>query len=291
MLDRLEFLLSEAFTAFRRNWWMTFAAITTSCMALYLTGGVAFAYRGINQYASEIPSRFEIKVFLKKEVSPAQAGLVRNQINKFNGVKAVVWTSKEEAWKKFKSRNPSIPTQGLDNPLPETLTVTLTSVEKADEVAKTIQSHALVAKDGVQYLRREREMISQALGFLRILGLSLGTLMVLTSAVLIYNAIRMTIIARKREFRIMRLVGASGSTILVPLLIEGSMKGLIGGALAGLLVIGTHWYFKVQLVAFDGIIKLGDLSSRSVLLSLSLAGAVYGLVCSAIAARDYKQEV
>lgn len=289
MFDRLEFLLSEAFTALRRNPWMTFAAITTSCMALFLTAGVAFAIRGVNQYAATLPSQFEIRVFMQDGVNKDDVTAAMVAVKKIPSVRTVVWTPRDKAWADFKKANPEYPTTGLENPLPEALTVTVDEVDKAPAIAEALAKVPKVAKDGVLYLRKEREMLSQALGFLRTLGLSLGTLMVLTSAVLIYNAIRMTIVARKREFRIMRLVGANASTILVPLLIEGAVVGMVGGLLASGLIQGTHWYLTEQFKAFSGIVQMGPLTYREVVTLLLVAGAIYGLVCSTLAIRDYQE--
>lgn len=289
MFDRIEFLISEALTALKRNTWMTFAAITTSCMALFLTGGVAFAYKGISDYAALLPSRFEMRIFLKEGVSPTDAAKDKAEFAKIPGVKDVVWLPRDKAWANFRVQNPDYPTEGLENPLPDAFTLTLSDVDKAEGIAKTIAENKTVAPDGVVYLKREREMLSQALGFLRLIGIALGGLMLITSGVLIYNAIRMTIVARRREFNIMRLVGATSSTITIPLLIEGVIQGVIGGVLASLLVKGSHNYLYTQLGSFSGIIKMGPLSYSTIFISLVSLGAVYGLVCSLIAIRDKKK--
>lgn len=290
MFDHIEFLLSEAMTALRRNIWMTFAAITTSCMALFLTGGVGFAYKGISEYAGSLPSKFEMRVFLADTAKKPEVDRLSGQIKKLSGVQSVSWLSKEVAWKKFRTENPDFPTQGIENPLPETLVIKLNKLEEADRIATAIRKMPGVASDGVQYLKQEREMLTQALNFLRTLGLTLGSLMVLTSAILIYNAIRMTIVARRREFRIMHLVGANTSTVTLPLLLEGMVQGGVGGFLAACLVQGTHWYLSEQLKAFSGIVKLGNLNFQAVLFTLLVAGIAYGLVCSFIAIRDYREK-
>lgn len=288
MLDRIEFLLSEGFVALRRNSWMTFAAITTCAMALFLTGGVAFAYRGVSEYAGSLPERFEIRVFLNDEVPKDRVKKVQTTIQKLPGVRSVQYVSKESAWEKFKKDNPAYPTEGIDNPLPEAFTVRLRDVDQADIIAGSIKKVPDVAKDGVLYLRQEREMLSQFLSMLRLAGIALGGMMLITSGILIYNAIQMTIKARAREFRIMELVGANGTTITTPLLIEGLAQGIFGGLIASLLVQATHWILRGQLQGFQGIVKMGELSFPLVLGTLTALGAVYGLLCSGLAVRGRK---
>lgn len=285
MLDRFEFLLSEAFTALKRNGWMTFAAITTSAMALFLTGGVAFAYRGVNAYMNTLPSRFEMRIFLKDEVKPEVAKKLTTKFKAISGVDRADYMSKEEAWTLFKKQNPDYPTAGIKNPLPEAYTVTLKEIDKADSIAASIQKMPEVEKDGVKYMRKERDMLSQALGLLRLVGLSLGALMVITGGVLIYNAIRMTFVTRRKEFRIMEMVGAARETVIIPLMIEGIIQGVTGGIIASAFVLFSHQYLRVQLQAFSGIIQLGDLPAGMVFGWLCFAGALYGLICSVIAIR------
>jgi cell division protein FtsX len=65
MLDRLEFVLTEAFVSLGRNRWMSFAAITTAAMALLLLGGLGYVYLQIKARADELPSKFEISAFFK----------------------------------------------------------------------------------------------------------------------------------------------------------------------------------------------------------------------------------
>ena len=74
MLDRIEFLLLEAFTSLRRNTWMTFSAVTTSAMALLLLGGLGLAYRGILNFAAELPSKLEIRVILHASLTDEEVG-------------------------------------------------------------------------------------------------------------------------------------------------------------------------------------------------------------------------
>jgi len=201
-------------------------------MALFLTGGVGFAYKGISEYAAQLPTKFEIRAFLKDEIKPAEATEAQLRLKRIPHTASVILVPRADAWETFKKQNPDYPTTGIDNPLPDSVTVTLSDVEKSEEVVAAIQKDPSVAKDGVVYLKKERDLVAQTLSFLRLIGLALGGLMLATSGVLIYNAIRMTIVSRRREFRIMELVGATRSTIVVPLLIEGVIQGVAGGFLA-----------------------------------------------------------
>ena len=277
MLDRIEFLVSEAFTALRRNTWMSFAAITTSCMALFLLGGMGFAYKGISDYASTLPSKFEIRVFLKDAKTGTQTLATIESISKMKGVDKAVLVPKAEAWSRMQRDMPDI-TKGIANPLPDAINVTLKDVDRANEIAVLIRRMPIVEKEGVKYEGETQALLSQTLALLRWIGSALGGLMLLTGGVLIYNAIRMTIVARRREIRIMRLVGATRTTVTVPLLIEGFI--------ASCLILGSHQLMSKLLTNLAGFIRLGGLPAGQVFGTIVVLGAAYGLACSLLAVRD-----
>ncbi len=285
MLDRIEFLFSEAFTALRRNTWMSFAAVTTTCVALFLLGGLGFAYIGVNQYAAQMPNKFEMRVFLRDKTTPAQVKDIGAKVRKIKGVSNAVFVARDTAWKRMQVEMPDV-TKGIENPLPDSYNITLSDIDQAEGVAAAIKRFPEVEPDGVKYESETRELISQTLALLRFVGLTLGTLMLLTGAVLIYNAIRMTIVARRREIRIMRLVGATRLMVVTPLLIEGVVQGVIGGALASLLILGAHASLARVLENMAGFVKLGALHGSQVLGPIVLLGALYGLICSLVAVRD-----
>jgi cell division protein FtsX len=73
MLDHIEFLLSEAFMAIRRNFLMSFAAISTAAVALFLLGGLGYVYMRLNTFTTEVSKKFEMKVWLKDHIDEARS--------------------------------------------------------------------------------------------------------------------------------------------------------------------------------------------------------------------------
>ena len=69
--------------------------------------------------------------------------------------------------------------------------------------------------------------------------LIVGVVLLISSMLLVYNTIRITIFARRREVEVMRLVGASNWYIRVPFMVEGVLQGLIGGVIT--LVFFRWW--------------------------------------------------
>lgn len=288
MLDRIEFILSEAFVALRRNSWMTFSAVTTSAVALYLLGGLALTYISLTTYAAALPGRLGMDVLLRDGTTKESISEVAGRIRALPGVDAAVWVSKEEFWRQQRAKLPKEVTEGVDNPLPDKFRVTLTDVSVADRVAEAIRAIPAVAADGVVYLAQEQRIIGDALRLLRMLGLLVGGLMLVTSGVLIYNAIRLTVRTRSREIRIMAMVGASRGTIVTPLLIEGVLQGALGGTLAGMLLWSSHAALARLLEGLVVMGSLGDFPVAPTTLALASVGAAYGLLCSFFATFEAK---
>lgn len=287
MLDRIAFVLGEAFQALRRNVWMTFAAVTTAATALFLLGGLIYGYLMINRAAEGLPSKIEVRVFLKEGLSEQQMKDAGAQIKAVPGVKSAVWISKADSWKAYQKRFPESLVTAVENPLPHMFEVQLSDIAKTDSVAKAIQAMPAVEPLGVKYRKDAQELVVNSLRQLRIIGYGLGALMLLTSGILIYNTIRLTVVARHREIRIMRLVGASRVTVIMPMLIEGAIQGALGGVVGAGLLFAADGGFR----SFLGTIATGWPVFPLTLFAgyLALLGAGYGLICSLWALRDMRK--
>ncbi len=293
MFDRLEFLMSEAFTALRRNTWMSFAAVTTVAMALFLLGGLGYGYMKVNAWIGGLESDFRIRVFAKSGITQDQRKETERKIMGIDGVTVVRFISKEDAMKTFAAENPDIDVsdlKGAENPLTDEFEVALSNIKRAKEVGDQIQKISTVEPDGVKYKSEYKELVENIVGQAHIISLVLGSIMLATGGILIYNAIRLTILARRREIMIMQLVGATRGTIWGPLMIEGTLQGAIGGVVAS----GFLW---LTLMILSRVVpnlavnaKLDVVPFGAVLLYLLPAGALYGLVCSIFAVRDPRSQ-
>jgi cell division transport system permease protein len=86
-------------------------------------------------------------------------------------------------------------------------------------------------------------------------GVALGLAFAAVAVIIIGATIRMAVLARSREISIMRLVGATDGFIRRPFLIEGSIKGVLGGLLALVLTYMAmrvlEQYLHFQTAFFD----------------------------------------
>lgn len=285
MLDRLEFMLGEAVQGIRRHGLMSFAAVSTVAVALYLLGGLGYLYFQIQGYATQLSTRYEIQAFFRDGATPAQVQETARKIRALDGVGAAVHIPKERAWEKTQRENPEL-TVGLENPYPDAIKVTVGDLGKTAEIVAAIQALGTIQADAVMYHDPTQRFLNDLLKLIRWLGFGLGGLLFLTAGILIYNAIRLTIDGRRREIRIMQLVGASHLTIRVPFFLEGALEGALGGLIATALLWATYRslyaYVANNLTALH---SMGPFALGQTLAILLAAGVLYGMACTTLAIR------
>ncbi len=285
MLDRLGFIIGEAMTAMRRNRFMTFAAVSTVAVSLFLLGGAGYVYLRAVAYAETIPGKFDMRVMLKDGTTQAKIEEAAAQIRAFEGVATVAWLPREAMWNQKKKEDPAL-TEGLDNPYPDAFKVTVKDLRDGSRIADSIAGLSVVSdRDGVQYMKDEQEFVDQGIRTLRWLGSAIGGLLLFTAGVLIFNAIRLAVMSRRLEIRIMRLVGASPLTVYLPFILEGCAQGVLGGILASLLLLLANRQFGQFVNTMIAEANMPPFPLLPMMLMLGAIGGIYGIFCSALSLR------
>ena len=115
--------------------------------------------------------------------------------------------------------------------------------------------------------------------------------LVIVTAFLISNTIKLTIFSRQREISIMRVVGASNFSIKTPFVIEGMVIGALGSIVPIIVIIygylALYNHFEGQL--FSPLIKLIKPTPFIYQTSIAvlLIGIVVGMIGSSKAVRKY----
>jgi cell division transport system permease protein len=88
-------------------------------------------------------------------------------------------------------------------------------------------------RDWVEKLDRLRQIAAAV-------GLVVGAAFAVVAIIIIGTTIRMAVLQRSREIAIMRLVGATDGFIRRPFLLQGAIKGMLGGLVAIGLSFGAY---------------------------------------------------
>lgn len=285
MFDRLLFVLGETLIGLQRNVVLALAAVTTVAVSLYLLAGMLYAGHRATAYLDTLPGRFEMTVNLKEGTDLAGIRRTAKYLRRAPGVARVVWIPRDRRWAREKAAHPEL-TEGLENPLPDSMRVRLDDLSKGDAVAATARRMTTVDPvGGVQYFREAQNAVAGWIPFLRGIALRIGGLLLAVAGVLILNAIRLTVESRRVEIRIMRLVGASRAAVALPFVLEGALQGVLGGALAALGLLGSQRVVEARLAEMTTGASLAPFPIAPMLGVLCAAGGGYGGLCALLAMR------
>lgn len=233
-----------------RNGWMSFASMSSIVISLFILGVFLLLTMNVNSLADQIESRVEIRVFLQLDVDQAKRDELENKIRKLPEVKNVVFVSKEEGLellrKNLGEENRDL-LEGYDkesNPLPDSFTVEVLDPQSIAYAAEKIE--ALNKEDNTQPIMSVRygqgtvETLFKITNAIRNIGLVIVLGLGVTAMFLISNTIKMTIVARRREIGIMKLVGATNSFIRWPFFIEGALIGICGSVLTTVILLSGY---------------------------------------------------
>ncbi|MDZ7860457.1 MAG: permease-like cell division protein FtsX [Candidatus Krumholzibacteriota bacterium] len=182
-----------------------------------------------------------VYVYLEDGLDNKRVEIIRNKLLDIEGIKGVIFVSKEEALKKFRDQlgeSSEILDELSSNPLPDAFRVQMkperTESSFMKEIAQTAMGWKGVeeARYGKKWVERGEKLVK---GFY-MTGLALGLIVFLSVIFVISNTVRLSILSRQKSVEIMKLVGATNSYIQVPFIIEGGVQGVISSGLAMLLL-------------------------------------------------------
>jgi cell division transport system permease protein len=285
-----------------RNGWMSFASISSIAISLLILGIFLLLVVNIDYMGKQIESQVEIRVFLEVNTSQLSITALQNGIAGMSQVSKVTFISKADGLQSMREKmgeDGKAYLEGLDgenNPLNDSFTVEVVDPHEIGIVATQInelnqgKSPKPIVK--VTYGKGTVETLFKATKIVRYVGIGLVACLGLTAMFLISNTIKLTIMARNREIKIMKLVGATNSFIRWPFFIEGALLGFIGSIIpAAILSYGYYkllsWLQPDDISSF--LLRFKPVSEISYLLSilLLLIGVVIGIWGSTISVRKF----
>lgn len=245
MWTRIGYFFREAFSSFRRNWVMSMGAVVTIYLSLLIIGIFLVGGTMVDNIVQSVESKVTLQILLHDDAAQTDVDSLRKWLEANADVKAVGYTSKEQALEEFKedmTQNPQI-VQGLDgsNPLPASLDVELNDPRKVQTLADDVLANPTFLKvadmpdepaSSLKYGQQIVDRLFTVTRIVRIAGFALVGLLGVIALIFINNTIRLAIYSRRKEIGIMRLVGASNGFIRAPFLMEGALQATVGAVLA-----------------------------------------------------------
>ncbi|MBI4541420.1 MAG: ABC transporter permease [Gemmatimonadetes bacterium] len=233
----MSLVLRETALAFRRAPLLSALSVTTIAFSLFVFGLFGLVAVNIQRAIGNVAERVEVVAYLKRGTPLQAVALAAADIEAFPEVESVQHVTEQEALARARRdlREFQDIFQDLEtNPLPASLDVRLRpafrDVQRAAAVAERLAALAIV--DDVRYGREWVEKLDRLRNIAGAVGTVVGAAFALVAIIIIGTTIRMAVLHRSREIAIMRLVGATDGFIRRPFLLEGILKGLLGGVLA-----------------------------------------------------------
>lgn len=241
--------------------WRTPVASTMTILvmglSLTLPATLHIIVKNVQSINVEWDSASEISLFLNEGLTEQQIASAVRRISAYDEVADLRYISKEDAIEEFKSLSGF--GQALkyleSNPLPASFIVTPTTDFRSPSAAKE-----LLAK-----LQKEREVdfgkldidwltrLNAIVNMLQESVITVAVLLLVSVVLIIGNTIRLSIISRREEIEVMKLVGATEGFIQRPFVYTGIWYGLMGGFIAFIVVNIVIWWMQSALGDISGL--------------------------------------
>jgi len=233
---KFDYIFRETTNNLRRNITLSIAAIVTVGVSLALFGSTLLVGQGVDNVSQRWNDGIEVIAFLKADVTDDQRSAIEDFIKDSPEVGDWRYVNLEESHQealRLFERNEALRTK-IENGsrVPDSYRL---SPESKDINLMRSLGDQLLAQPGVELVTDESESVKTITAvshFAQLAMLVVGVGLLVAALLLILNAIRMAMFARRREIEVMKLVGATNWFIRVPFMMEGIVQGLIGALFA-----------------------------------------------------------
>lgn len=275
-----------------RNFSLSMASILCATITLLIVGVSLIVAENVDNATSRLENELSIVVYLEKDSTDEDLNFLKNTIEKMDNVKDVTSKSKDEWAKEMSTYSASF--ENIfgyleTNPLLSSLVVTVKDVSKLDSTTNTIKeldnvNDANYGEDTVKPLLTLFDLVEK-------ITMVLVIALIFVTAFLITNTIKLTIYSRRDDIEIMRLVGASNSTIKLPFVFEGFFIGVLGSIIP-IIVLTYAYLIMYEELGGHLFTELVPLVNSNVVLVhtgiiILVIGALVGMIGSTSAVRKY----
>ena len=286
-MGKLSYVLKNTLLNIKRAPLLVFATIIAVLVSSFLVFTTLSARSIVQNNTLRWQSGVHVVVFLDDRVTTTAHKQLQESLESYPEVRIVDYFSKPEAKEEFQSLfkdQPELLAEVDFEILPSSLRINLN-----DPSDYTLIIDRLEGNPAVKEIRSSGEAIKRLLSLTETLVISATAFAMLigfAAFILIINTLRLAAYSKRKEIKIMRLLGASSTYIRLPFILEAVVESLIGTSIA----VGFGWavieYSKNSIVAesiFD--ITISDDYLIFLTLSLLLFSLVFGLFASFVGIR------
>ena len=233
----MRLVLREALLAFRRAPLLSALSVTTIAFSLFVVGLFGLVAVNLEQALRQVAERVEIVAYVLPGTPVETVTMAVSDIAAFPEVQSATYVTEDEALARARAELVEfrdVLRELERNPLPASIELKLKpgfrDAEHVNDVAERLKGFGFV--DDVRFGRDWVEKLDRLHQIAAAVGLVVGAAFAVVAIIIIGTTIRMAVLQRGREIAIMRLVGATDGFIRRPFLVQGAIKGMLGGLVA-----------------------------------------------------------
>ena len=286
-MKKFNYVMKNTFINMRRNPLLVIATMLAVLVSSFLVFTTLSARAIVENNTSRWQNGVHVVIFLDDRVTSTAHKQLQETLENYPEVRMVEYFTKSEAMDEFKilfKDQPELLAEVEYEILPASLRVNLNDPSNYKLIIERLDGNPAV-KD----IRTSGEAIERLLSLTDTLVISATAFALLigfAAFILIINTLRLAAYSKKKEIKIMRLIGASSTYIRLPFIFEAVIESLIGTSIA----VGFGWalieYSKSSVVA-DSIFDITISDDYLILLTLSLLmfSLIFGLLASFVGIR------
>ena len=286
-MGKFSYVLKNTLLNMRRTPLLVFATIIAVLVSSFLVFTTLSARSVVQNNTLRWQNGIHVVVFLDDRVTTTAHKQLETSLEDYPEVRTVDYFSKPEAEEEFKvlfKDQPELLAEVDYEILPASLRINLNDPSNYKLIIERLEGNPAVKE-----IRTSGEAIERLLSLTDTLVISASAFALLigfAAFILIINTLRLAAYSKKKEIKIMRLIGASSTYIRLPFIFEAVIESLIGTSIA----VGFGWalieYSKSSVVA-DSIFDITISDDYLILLTLSLLmfSLIFGLLASFVGIR------
>lgn len=219
-------------------------ALGTLC-AVLLLAGVATLAAGAARHTliTELRQAAVVRVYLKHDAAAADVDQLRERLQRDRRVTTVDFVSADQALLQAVQRPglARLAEAAGDNPFPARLEVHAAGLGEVRGIVMSLADEPAVDPAvPTSYDPGAYADLQRVLGVAGAIAVAAMSALALVAATVTANAVRASVLVRREDLTVMRLLGAGGWVLYGPFVVEGALTGAVAGLLAGAAVVALY---------------------------------------------------
>lgn len=281
-----------------RNKFLSVATVFVMAVILLIFNTILLVNFISKDALSDLNKKIDIVAYLKESTTYEQAISVINDLKEVEGIESAVYFSKEDALKQINKLHPDISNAfekyNLGNPLPASINIKtihpkyykkVTDFLSQEQYKQYLSNFESSTSENTSLITSAAQNLVKITNFAGQIIFWLITIFIIGGALIILNAVQITIFNRKKEIEVMKLVGASHSFIRLPFIMESIIYGLLAIILSiGMFALITQ---KIDISEYGISTTFENIAIIKIIAAEILATIILSTTSSLIAVHEY----